>query len=66
MPLVITLIGALPGLLDAAKKISDLLKADGSDFVIRLQEIQAGAITTFDETIASNEDWLAKHPKGGV
>lgn len=63
IPLVITIIGELPVILDAAAKINALLHANGSNFIIQLQTVQANALNTAEDTRAMIAKWEMEHKK---
>lgn len=63
LPLVITLIGELPAILEAAIKIKAILHADGSNFILQIQTIQANALTSAEETRAMISKWELEHKK---
>ncbi len=62
VPIILTIAGELPAVLDAVAKIKALLSADGSNFVIQIQTIQANALSTADQTLKMIADWEAAHP----
>jgi hypothetical protein len=62
LPIIVTIIGELPAALDAIAKIKALLSADGSNFVVQLQTINANALLSASDTLKEIAAWELAHP----